>query len=323
MARRSGLGKGLGALIPSDIVEHRTATLVELPVAALEPNPNQPRQHFDEDSLAALTASIREVGVLQPVLVRRVEGDRYELIAGERRWRSAKRAGLLAIPAVVRETDDLSSLEQALVENLHRQDLNPLEEAAAYQQLLDDFGLTHEQLSRRVGKSRAAISNTLRLFQLPPTVQKLVGEGQLSAGHARALLGTPDRAFQEALARRIVTEQLSVRAVEEAIRARNELGGANTASDPADESGRSPRGTRLRPPGVLELEELLSEHLATRVRVDVGGSRGKVVVEFATLEDLERIYRAMTNTPDGSDDSDDSDGSGGPDVPGAPAAPEG
>ncbi|HET9070287.1 MAG TPA: ParB/RepB/Spo0J family partition protein [Acidimicrobiales bacterium] len=323
MARRSGLGKGLGALIPSDIVEHRTATLVELPVAALEPNPNQPRQHFDEDSLAALTASIREVGVLQPVLVRRVEGDRYELIAGERRWRSAKRAGLLAIPAVVRETDDLSSLEQALVENLHRQDLNPLEEAAAYQQLLDDFGLTHEQLSRRVGKSRAAISNTLRLFQLPPTVQKLVGEGQLSAGHARALLGTPDRAFQEALARRIVTEQLSVRAVEEAVRARNELGGANTAPDPADGSGPSPRGTRLRPPGVLELEELLSEHLATRVRVDVGGSRGKVVIEFATLEDLERIYRAMTNTPDGTDGTDGTDGPSGPAVAGAPATPEG
>lgn len=302
MARRSGLGKGLGALIPSDIVEHKTATLVELPVAALEPNPNQPRQHFEEESLAALTASIREVGVLQPVLVRRVDDDHYELIAGERRWRSAKRAGLLSIPAVVRESDDLSSLEQALVENLHRQDLNPLEEAAAYQQLLEDFGLTHEQLSRRVGKSRAAISNTLRLFQLPPSVQKLVGEGQLTAGHARALLGTPDRAFQESLARRIVAEQLSVRAVEDAVRARNELGGAGaTPPDPANAEQEGHKSSRLRPPGVLELEELLSEHLATRVRVDVGASRGKVVVEFATLEDLERIYRAMTTTPEGSE----------------------
>ncbi|MHB1929642.1 MAG: ParB/RepB/Spo0J family partition protein [Acidimicrobiales bacterium] len=294
MVRRSGLGKGLGALIPSDMVDHRVATLLELPVTAIDPNPNQPRTHFDEEGLAALTASIREVGVLQPILVRRVEGDRYELIAGERRWRSAKRAGLLTIPAVIREADDLSSLEQALVENLHREDLNPLEEAAAYQQLLDDFGLTHEQLSQRVGKSRAAISNTLRLFQLPPSVQKLVGEGQVTAGHARALLGTPDRSYQEALARRVVNEQLSVRAVEDAVRVRNELGAGveGTAS-----GARPGGGGRLRPPGVLELEELLSEHLDTRVRVEVGASRGKVVIEFATLEDLERIYRAMTATP--------------------------
>ncbi len=294
MARRSGLGKGLGALIPSDMVHHRETTLIEVPVAAIDPNPHQPRTHFDEEALAALSASIREVGVLQPVLVRRVDGDRYELIAGERRWRSAKRAGLLTIPAVVREADDISSLEQALIENLHREDLNPLEEAAAYQQLLDDFGLTHEMLSQRVGKSRAAISNTLRLFQLPPSVQKLVGEGQVTAGHARALLGTPDRSFQEALARRVVSEQLSVRAVEEAVRARNESGAISKEPSGATRAG---GGGRLRPPGVLELEELLSEHLDTRVHVEVGASRGKVVVEFATLEDLERIYRAMTAPP--------------------------
>lgn len=297
VARRSGLGRGLGALIPTEMVEHRPATLVELPVTALEPNPHQPRRHFDEESLAALTASVRELGVLQPVLVRRTAADRYELIAGERRWRSAKRAGLVTIPAVVKETDDLSSLEQALVENLHRDDLNPLEEAAAYQQLLDDFGLTHEQLSTRVGKSRAAISNTLRLFQLPPPVQRLLGEGQLTAGHARALLGTPDRAFQEALARRVVTEQLSVRAVEDLVRERNEIGAEADRSDQGTQAGSSLRPSRLRPPGVLELEELLSEHLATRVRVQVTANRGKVVVEFATLEDLERIYRAMTSTP--------------------------
>ncbi len=294
MARRSGLGKGLGALIPSDMVHHRETTLIEVPVAAIDPNPHQPRTHFDEEALAALSASIREVGVLQPVLVRRVDGDRYELIAGERRWRSAKRAGLLTIPAVVREADDISSLEQALIENLHREDLNPLEEAAAYHQLLDDFGLTHEMLSQRVGKSRAAISNTLRLFQLPPSVQKLVGEGQVTAGHARALLGTPDRSFQEALARRVVSEQLSVRAVEEAVRARNESGAISKEPSGATRAG---GGGRLRPPGVLELEELLSEHLDTRVHVEVGASRGKVVVEFATLEDLERIYRAMTAPP--------------------------
>ena len=297
MARRSGLGRGLGALIPTEMVEHHPATLVELPVTAMEPNPHQPRRHFDEESLAALTASVREVGVLQPVLVRRLAGDRYELIAGERRWRSAKRAGLVTIPAVVKESDDLSSLEQALIENLHREDLNPLEEAAAFQQLLDDFGLTHEQLSRRIGKSRAAISNTLRLFQLPPPVQRLLGEGQLTAGHARALLGTPDRAFQEALARRAVNEQISVRAVEDLVRSRNELGSEGTSPDQASEPNSGTRPSRLRPPGVLELEELLSEHLATRVRVQVSANRGKVVVEFATLEDLERIYRAMTSNP--------------------------
>lgn len=301
MPRRSGLGRGLGALIPNEMVEHRPATLVDLPVSAVDPNPNQPRRHFDEESLASLTASVREVGVLQPVLVRRIDADHYELIAGERRWRSAKRAGLVTIPAVVRESDDLSSLEQALVENLHREDLNPLEEAAAYQQLLDDFGLTHEQLSRRIGKSRAAITNTLRLFQLPPPVQRLLGEGQLTAGHARALLGTPDRTFQELLARRAVEEELSVRAVEDLVRSRSEPGPDPVSEDPGDapepEPTTSPRPSRLRPPGVLELEELLSEHLATRVRVEVKASRGKVVVEFATLEDLERIYRAMTSAP--------------------------
>ncbi len=301
MTRRSGLGRGLGALIPSEMVEHRPATLVELPVAALEPNPRQPRRHFEEESLASLTASVRELGVLQPVLVRRLAPDRYELIAGERRWRSAKRAGLVTIPAVVRETDDSSSLEQALVENLHREDLNPLEEAAAYQQLLDDFGLTHEQLSRRVGKSRAAITNALRLFQLPPPVQKLVGEGQLSAGHARAILGTPDRAFQESIARRAVSEQLSVRMVEDLVRSHEGTTQEGTvdASPEVPAAGISPRRpSRLRPPGVLELEELLSEHLATRVKVQVASNRGKVIVEFATLEDLERIYRSMTSSPE-------------------------
>ena len=176
-----------------------------------------------------------------------------------------------------------------MIENLHRQDLNPREEAAAYQQLIEDFGLTHAQLSARVGKSRAAISNTLRLFQLPPAVQKLITDGQLSAGHARALLGTPDRAFQEALARRAVSEQLSVRAVEDAVKERNELGGA-----PAEKVARQ---SKLRPPGILELEELLSSHLDTRVKVQLGTKRGKVTIDFGSLEDLERIYRAMTEPP--------------------------
>jgi ParB family chromosome partitioning protein len=296
VARRSGLGRGLGALIPGESVRAKGASLVELPVASIRPNQHQPRSHFDEESLVNLTASIRELGVLQPVLVRETGTDAYELIAGERRWRAARRAGLATIPAVLREVDDSESLEQALVENLHRQDLNPLEEAGAYQQLIEDFGLTHEQLSARVGRSRAAVTNTLRLFQLPPSVQKLVAEGRLSAGHARALLGTPDRSFQEALAKRTVAEQLSVRAVEDAVRQRTELEQPPAPKPPA------PGRSGLRPPGILELEELLANHLDTRVRVDMGTGRGKVVIEFATLEDLERIYRAMTEPREDTDE---------------------
>ena len=288
MARRSGLGKGLGALIPQEAVTDRSSALVELPISSIVPNPHQPRSHFDEETLASLTASVKELGILQPVLVRPVADDRYELVAGERRFRAAKRAGLQTIPALVKAVNDANSLEQALVENLHRQDLNPLEEAAAYQQLIEDFGFTHEELATRVGKSRVAITNTLRLFQLPPGIQRLVQEGQLSAGHARALLGTPDRAFQEALARRAVAENLSVRAVEDAVRVRNELGGTTP------EGGGPAPARRLRPPGLLELEELLSNRLDTRVKVDMGAKRGKVVIEFGSLEDLERIYRAMT-----------------------------
>ena len=295
MGRRSGLGRGLGALIPTEVVQDQGASLLELPVSALKPNSFQPREHFDEDALASLTASVRELGVLQPVLVRRVDDQgTFELIAGERRWRAAKRAGLQTIPALVRTATDADSLEQALVENLHREDLNPLEEAAAYQQLIEDFKLTHDELATRVGKSRAAISNTLRLFQLPPGIQRLVADGQLSAGHARALLGTPDRGYQESLARRAVTEGLSVRAVEDAIRARSERA-------PAEAPAAPPATAKLRPPGFLELEELLSAHLDTRVKVEMGLKKGRVLIEFATLEDLERIYKAMTEVQAGSD----------------------
>jgi ParB family chromosome partitioning protein len=272
------------------VVGDKSSALLEIPIVAIRPNPHQPRTSFDEEAMAALTASIREVGVLQPVLVRTVAEDTYELIAGERRWRAARRAGLPTIPAIVRETSEAHSVEEALIENLHREDLNPLEEAGAYQQLIEDFGLTHDQLSARVGKSRVAITNTLRLFQLPPAVQKLMGEGQLTAGHARALLGTPDRAFQEALARKVVAERLSVRAVEDAVRTRNELG-------PSLEHVVSAEPAKLRPPGILELEELLSSHLDTRVKVNLGNRKGRVVIEFASLEDLERIYRVMTEPP--------------------------
>ncbi|MGH9106299.1 MAG: ParB/RepB/Spo0J family partition protein [Acidimicrobiales bacterium] len=294
MARRSGLGRGLGALIPTEVLKDR-GSLAELAVSAVRPNRRQPRSHFDEGALASLVASVREVGILQPVLVRQISDDEYELIAGERRWRAARRAGLATVPAIVRKASDSESLEQALIENLNREELNPLEEAAGYQQLIEDFDLTHEQLSGRVGKSRAAITNSLRLFQLPPSVQRLVAESRLSAGHARALLGTPDRAFQESLARRAANEQLSVRAVEDAVRQRNQMSSTEEAV-PGPKSA-----PRLRPPGILELEELLAEHLNTRVRVDMGQSRGRVVIEFATLEDLERIYRAMTEQADGTE----------------------
>ena len=293
MARRSGLGKGLEALIPREAVAvDAGASLVELPLGQIRSSSFQPRKHFDEESLGSLAASIRELGVLQPVLVRPAGEGTFELVAGERRWRAAKRAGLATIPALVRTVADDASLEQALVENLHRQDLNPLEEAAAYQQLIEDFHLTHDDVATRVGRSRAAVTNTLRLFQLPPTIQRLVAEGQLAEGHARALLGTPDRAFQEVLAKRAVAEGLSVRAVEDAVRTRNDL--ADKVGSAQGASGQPGRARRLRPPGLLELEELLSRHLETNVKVEMGAKKGRVVVEFATLEDLERLYRAMT-----------------------------
>src|SRR5215471_5045130 len=219
MARPGGLGKGLGALIPTGTVEVG-ASLQEIPISTIRANPQQPRQHFDEETLAALAESIREVGVLQPVLVRE-HGDGFELIAGERRWRAARRVGLQTIPAIVRSADDAGMLQQSIVENVQREELNPLEEAAAYQQLIEDFELTHDEVASRVGKSRATVTNMLRLLQLPPAIQRYVKDGSLRMGHARALLGTPDRAFQEQLAKRAVAEDLSVREVEDAVRARN------------------------------------------------------------------------------------------------------
>jgi ParB family chromosome partitioning protein len=298
VARRGGLGKGLGALIPPGGTEGASELggLDELPLASIRPNRFQPRDHFDEEALALLADSIREVGVLQPVLVRPVgdEGE-YELIAGERRWRAARRVGLQTIPALVRETGDAAALEQALVENLHRDGLNPLEEAAAYQQLIEDFGLTHDDVAARVGRSRTTVTNTLRLMQLPPAIQKLLQEGKLSMGHARALLGSPDRAFQEVLAKRIVVDDLSVRTVEEAVREHQADETPAAPIEGAAENGSDAARRRLRPPGLLELEELLGDHLETRVKISMGSARGKVVVEFSTLEDLERIYRLMTD----------------------------
>jgi ParB family chromosome partitioning protein len=312
MARRSGLGKGLSALIPSEAVGESDSVLRVVPISHIRPNSFQPRSHFDEESMASLAASIKAVGLLQPVLVRELqdESESYELIAGERRWRAARRAGLQTIPVLVQRADDVASLEQALVENLHRVDLNALEEAAAYQQLIDEFGLTHEQVATRMGKGRATITNTLRLLQLPAGAQRALAERTISAGHARALLGTPDRALQERLVDRIVAEGLTVRAVEDLVRS----GGADlrvvppvleepveveTAAAKGDTSSTTDSGSRRAPtrtlpePGVLELEDLLSTYLNTRVKVDIQNRRGRLVVEFATLEDLERIYRAM------------------------------
>lgn len=310
MARRSGLGKGLSALIPPDVMQSRQSALLDVPIGSIRPNPLQPREHFDEETMSSLAASIKELGVLQPVLVRPV-GDEYELVAGERRWRAARRAGLQTIPVIVEDVDELQSLEHALVENLHRQDLNAIEEASAYQQLIEEFEYTHEEVAVRVGKSRAAVSNMLRLLQLPSSVQRLVAEGQISAGHARALLGTPDRGFQERLAREIVEEGLTVRVVEERVRVAVGANDRLVAGPPEEtrtEVGppvvtgdvRRP-GSRLPPPGIVELEELLGDFLNTRVKVDLSNKRGRVVVEFATLEDLERIYKLMVG--DGSSGS--------------------
>lgn len=292
MTRRSGLGKGLGSLIPSATDSAPPAVLADVPINDIVANPLQPRMHFDEESLGELATSISQVGVLQPILVRPVDGS-YQLIAGERRWRAARRAGLTTVPAVIRTSDDVGAVEEALVENLHREDLTPLEEAAAFQQLIEDFGLTHEDVARRVGKSRSAVTNTLRLLGLPPAAQHLLADGKLSAGHARALLGTPDRALQERLARSAASEGWSVRTVEDAVRAgeSGERAGQRQHAV-ADGAGLSP-ATRLRPPGLLELEQLLADRLETRVSVSMGARRGKVTIDFADLEDLERIYRTI------------------------------
>jgi ParB family transcriptional regulator, chromosome partitioning protein len=310
--QKRGLGKGLGALIPtapSSVTQvgvgeggtgagapGRAAAVgtgaqdgegtyfEEVAIGAITPNPRQPRQSFDEDSLEELALSIREVGLLQPVVVRRVMPGRYELIMGERRWRACQRAGLDHIPAIVRGTTDDDLLREALMENLHREQLNPLEEAAAYQQLLDDFGATHDELAHKVGRSRPHISNTIRLLHLPPAVQRRVAAGVLSAGHARALLALDDPDAQDRLAHRIVAEGLSVRAVEEIVA----MGG--------DQAPNARRAAAKQPtaPGLTALANRLSDAFDTRVKVELGRRKGKIVVEFASLEDLERIVTAMS-----------------------------
>lgn len=300
--QKRGLGKGLGALIPTTptapaagppgagraeqaaAADLAGAYFAEIPVHDIVPNPRQPRQTFDEDSLAELADSIRVVGLLQPVVVRKQHGGQYEIVMGERRWRGCQLAGLDVIPAIVRDTSDDDLLRDALIENLHREQLNPLEEAAAYQQLLDDFSATHDELARRVGRSRPHISNTIRLLNLPPSVQKRVAAGVLSAGHARALLGVEDVQAQEQLAHRIVAEGLSVRAVEEIVAL-----GVQPAKSRRQPGHRPPVA-----PALKELADRLSDVFDTRVKVELGQRKGKIVVEFATLQDLERIVRSMS-----------------------------
>ncbi|HEY5699082.1 MAG TPA: ParB/RepB/Spo0J family partition protein [Acidimicrobiales bacterium] len=285
MARRSGLGRGLGALIPEDAEDELGASFQELPMNSIVPNPFQPRSEFDDAGIASLADSIEQVGVLQPILVRPDGDGAYQLIAGERRWRAAQQAGLTVIPAIVREVRDVSALEHAVIENLHRQDLNALEEAAAYQQLIDDFGFTQQQLAQRIGKSRPSVANTLRLLNLPPAIQGLLIDGRLAAAHARALLGVEDRVEQQRLAEQAVAEGWSVRQVEQAVKE-----GAPARPKAPDDS---PQPGTTRPAALLELEELLSSHLDTRVAVQTGAKRGKIVVEFADLDDLERLYRII------------------------------
>lgn len=276
--RRSGLGRGLESLIPSG---NQDQEFRRLRVEDIIPNPHQPRVNFDEDSLEELTASVGEVGVLQPVVVRALDDGRYALIAGERRWRAAKRVGLSEIPAMVRSADDQASLTQALIENVQRQDLSPLEEAAAYQELLEEHGMTHEQVASAVGKSRPAVSNTLRLLQLPAAIQGMVERGDLSAGHARALLGIEDSAYAEHVAVRAASEGWTVRQVEEAARARQ--------TEPGP-SGRA-RVTEVRPVEIVELEQRLRDQLGSKVNIRYRNQKGKVEIAFGSLEDLERIYR--------------------------------
>ncbi|MEU0487069.1 ParB/RepB/Spo0J family partition protein [Streptosporangium sp. NPDC006013] len=308
-----GLGRGLGALIPTgpavvaEAPVSMTVTMVapepmvpeqpgpkpvagayflEIPVDDIAPNPRQPRDVFDEEALRELATSIGEVGLLQPVVVRATGEGRYELVMGERRWRASKLAGLSEIPAIVRSTQEDKLLLDALIENLQREQLNALEEAAAYQQLLDDFGATHEQLATRIGRSRSHVTNTLRLLKLPPGVQLSVAAGTISAGHARALLRLDDPAAQEHLARRIVAELLSVRAVEEIVA----VGDAKAAPAPAP---RTPRAKPTEEPVLRQLADRLSDRFETRVKVDFGRRKGRIVVEFATIDDLERIISTM------------------------------
>jgi ParB family chromosome partitioning protein len=293
MAKRGGLGRGLSALIPA-AEEERGSGLLEIPVQGVSPNPKQPRTHFDEETIDSLAASIREVGILQPIVVRRVAG-RYELIAGERRLRAARKAGLATIPAVVRDSDDTDTLREAIIENIHREDLGPIELAEAFRALLDDLGLKQETLAERLGVSRSHIANTLRLLQLSPDVQQLLVDGKIQAGHARTLLGLPDPEAQAALALRAAAEGLSVREVEDLVR----LFVDGPPPKPERPASKAAGDAAARDPGMAEIEEILSEQLATRVQIELNKKRGRVVIEFGSADDLERIVSEIIGSGPG------------------------
>ena len=284
MTRRSGLGRGLDALLPTEApVEGRSTGTPRAPISAITPNPRQPRKVFDEEPLEELAASIRELGLLQPLLVR-ARGEGYELIAGERRFRAAQLAGLSEVPILVVETDERGSLERALVENVHREDLNPIEEASAYKQLLDEGGLTQERLAERLGRNRVTVTNSLRLLELPVEIQRMLAEHKLTGGHARALLGLQGSPFQKRLAQRVAQEGLSVRETEDYVRRY----GSMVAPSNTKSSTRPPR-----PPQAAEAQRLLTDRLQARVRVDVGARKGKIVIDFASLEELDRLLNVM------------------------------
>jgi ParB family chromosome partitioning protein len=288
--RKGGLGRGLDALIPTSVIPQDITTPSgvvvadrnEIDINLISPNPKQPRTVFDEEQLAELALSIKEVGLLQPPVVRSIGNGKYQLIMGERRYRASKLAGLKSIPVIIRQTPDDQLLREALVENIHRSQLNPLEEGAAYQQLLNDFGYTHDELADRLGKSRPAITNTMRLLNLPASVQRRVAAGVLSAGHARALLSLTDEKEVEALANRIVAEGLTVRAVEEIV-----------STGAAKLKGGNVKRGKILAPRLKEISDQLSDTLDTRVNVELGKQKGKIVIEFATMEDLERITKLI------------------------------
>jgi ParB family chromosome partitioning protein len=297
--QKRGLGRGLGALIPTELVNNVSTTsnsvvqpvntnlntvpgitFAEIELNQIKPNAKQPRQVFEEESLNELTFSLKEIGLLQPIVVRAVANNEYEIVAGERRFRAAKLAGFTKIPALIRDTQDTHMLRDALLENLHRAQLNPLEEAAAYQQLLEDFGGTQEELAAKLGRSRPQVTNTMRLLKLPPTVQKRVAAGVLSSGHAKALLGLAQSEDIEVLASRIVAEGLSVRATEEIVSI-GAVGGSSAVT--------ARKLPTLKAPGLKELSDRLGDKLDTRVSITMGKAKGKVIIEFSTLEDLRRI----------------------------------
>lgn len=292
MAKRGGLGRGLSALIPGAPEAGEPSGLLEVPVNAVAPNPKQPRTRFDDETIGALAASIREVGILQPIVVRKA-GVGYELIAGERRLRAARVAGLATVPVVVRDTDDADTLREALIENIHREDLGPIELAEAFRQLLEELGLKQEELAERVGVSRSHIANTIRLLQLPIDVQQLLTDGKLQAGHARSLLSLGDGEAQTALGLRTVAEDLSVREVEELVRRYIEAPAERPATGPKA-GDKPPIDTTL-----FEVEEILSEQLATRVQIQMGKKRGRVVIEFGSADDLERIVSEIIGSGPG------------------------